>query len=286
MSSSRHSTALAPEELMQAVAKLSQFLSHSNARFSISGGAASTIIRMQFGLPQRTTNDIDLVVQPVGEVTAHSISAWLLENFPGEFVAKMQYGVTTPALIFQGHDGSVTHVEIEMFDYHTWPNRPQYNLDDPDNDCTIITINGVDVPVFSARWLLREKIRTAFERQGSTKERSDLKDACDLLQAVEANCIDLTGSEEAVQHFMDRRPQHSEMLGLKVMCPAVLGDPWTWSESADVYWGFKDGLKYLDDDVERHRFKWDEAGQVWYFSDSSGRTWYYDPQAGDLMLWT
>ncbi|KAJ4175192.1 hypothetical protein NW754_005612 [Fusarium falciforme] len=275
MSSSRHASFLTPEELLQAVAKLAQFISRSNARFSISEGAASTIIH------------IDLVIQLSGSTNADSISAWLLENFPAEFVAKTQYGVTTPVITFKRHDGSVKHVEIEMFDYHAWPNRPQYNLDDPDNDCTVTTINGVEVPGFSARWLLREKIRTAFERQGSRKERSGLDDVSILLQAVEANSADLTGNEQAVQHLMERRPRVSEMLGLKVICPVVLGDPWTWNDSAEVVWGFKgDKLKYLDADVKRHSFKWDDTSQVWYFPDPNGRVWYYDPQAGDLILWT
>ncbi|KAI8667513.1 hypothetical protein NCS56_00887900 [Fusarium sp. Ph1] len=78
MSSSRHASFLTPEELPQAAAKPAQFISRSNARFSIGGGAASTIIRMQFGLPQRTTEDIDLVIQPSGSITADSISTWLL----------------------------------------------------------------------------------------------------------------------------------------------------------------------------------------------------------------
>jgi hypothetical protein len=49
---------------MQAVSSLAQYLSQSEAQFSISGGAATSILRMQYGFAQRVTDDIDLVVQP------------------------------------------------------------------------------------------------------------------------------------------------------------------------------------------------------------------------------
>ena len=53
---------LSPQELAQAVANLARFLFESNAQFSISGGAASLLIRRQYGLPVRSTEDIDLVI--------------------------------------------------------------------------------------------------------------------------------------------------------------------------------------------------------------------------------
>lgn len=113
----------------------------------------------------------------------------------------MLYGVPIPMLAFHRADGSIRHVEIEIFDVEAWPQRPQYNLDDPDNDVTVVTVSGVQVPVFSARWLLREKITTAFERHGSRKEHTDLDDACALLDAIEPNGLDPTGREEAVRHI-------------------------------------------------------------------------------------
>jgi hypothetical protein len=197
---------------MQAVASLAQYLSQSEAQLSIRGGVATSILRMQYGFVQRVTDDIDLVVQPRGSVTAGSISHWLLENFPTAFVAKEQFGVTTPAISIQRHDGFVEHVEIEMFDVGAWPNRPQYNLDDPDNDVTVISVNGVDVPIFSARWLLREKIVTAFERQGTRKEETDLDDISILLETVDVNELDLTDLEDEVQHAVVQLPESFELL--------------------------------------------------------------------------
>lgn len=286
MSSSGRSRRLSPEELMQAVSSLAQYLSQSEAQFSISGGAATSILRMQYGFAQRVTDDIDLVVQPRGSMTAESISHWLLEKFPTAFVAKQQFGVTTPAITVQRRDGSVKHVEIEMFDVGAWPNRPQYNLDDPDNDVAVISVNGVDVPIFSARWLLREKIVTAFERQGTRKEETDLDDISILLETVDVNGLDLTDREDAVRHAVAQLPESFELLCLKVVCPGVLGEPWVWNEYAEVYWASKEQLQYLDTDLERHNFDWDPNRQVWYFSNEKGQTWFHDVDTGDLKLST
>ncbi|KAJ3463802.1 hypothetical protein MRS44_008588 [Fusarium solani] len=200
MSSSRRSRRLSPEELMQAVSSLAQYLSQSEAQFSISGGAATSILRMQYGFAQRVTDDIDLVVQP-----------------------------------------------------------PQYNLDDPDNDFTVISVNGVDVPIFSARWLLREKIVTVFERQGTRKEETDLDDISILLETVDVNELDLTDLEDEVQHAVAQLPESFELLS-----------------EGQVYWAFKEQLQYLDADLERHNFDWDPNSQVWYFSGEKSHTWFHD----------
>ncbi|CAK7267516.1 hypothetical protein SEPCBS57363_002629 [Sporothrix epigloea] len=178
---------------------------------------------MHYGLRTRITEDIDLVVRPTAGVTAESTSAKLLHDFPDAFVAKVVYGVSIPSLIVQRDDGSVKHVEIEMFDVQAWPHRPQYDLDNPDNDVTVIPVSGVGVPVFSARWLLREKIVTALGRKGSKKEETDVDDACALLEIVDAGSVNLGDHPEAVQHFLDRRPDKQSLLQLKVVCPEFLG---------------------------------------------------------------
>lgn len=284
MPRSSASRPLTPQELAQAVANLAQYLSMANARYSISGGAASMLIRMQYGLPLRSTEDIDLVVQPTASVTTESISAWLLQNYPTAFVTKTVHGVSVPALAFQRSDGTVKHIEVEIFDVNAWPQRPQYNLDNPDNDITQVSISGVEIPVFSARWLLREKIITAFERQGSRKERTDLDDACALLEVVEMNSLDLTSHEGAVQHILAQRPNARQSLELKIMCPSVLGESWIWNESAGVFWRVEgDQLRYLDAELRRHKFKWDPRTQVWYLT-VGGRSWYLS-EDDNLVFW-
>ncbi|EGX92211.1 hypothetical protein CCM_06372 [Cordyceps militaris CM01] len=217
-------TGLTLEEVEQAVATLVPYLQAAGARFSISGGAASLLIRRHHGVAARVTEDIDLVVQPSARVTAESISSYLLQAYPTVFVGKELYGTIMPALAFTRPDGSVKHVEIEIFDVSVWPQRPQYNLDDPANEVTTLCVLGVDTPVFSARWLIREKIVTAFERRGSRKEATDLDDAIALLNLVEDNSIDMTNFEDAVRHIYSSCPEDRQILELKIHCPNVLGE--------------------------------------------------------------
>ncbi|KND92247.1 hypothetical protein TOPH_03224 [Tolypocladium ophioglossoides CBS 100239] len=150
----------------------------------------------------------------------------------------------------------------------------------------MISVSGVEVPVFSARWLLREKIITAFERQGSRKELTDVNDALVLLAAVELNSLDLTSHEEAVRHILARRPEARQSLELKILCPNVLGRPWTWNEAAGVFWRLEnDQLQYLDADLQRHKFKWDSGTQVWYLT-AGGQAWFYSAEDRDIVLRT
>ncbi|KAI6777699.1 antigen [Emericellopsis cladophorae] len=250
-----------------------------------SSSGSSAMIRMQYGLPHRNTDDIDLVVQPTDSITAESISTWLLQSYPTAFVTKSVHGVLVPALRFQRSDGSVKNFEIEIFDVGAWPQRSQYDLSNPANEVVRILISGFEVPVFSARWLLREKIVTALERQGSRKERTDLEDACALVQVVDITSLDLTGHAEAVQHILTKKPDYRQQLELKIICPDVLGRSWTWNESAGVYWRLEgDQLRYMDDEVKRHKFKWEATAGVRYFKVSSG-TWYYNGDDGDIAFW-
>ena len=160
------------------------------------------------------------------------------------------------------------------------------SLDNPDNDIAMVFISGVQVPVFSPRWLLREKIVTAYERQGNRKERTDLDDAGLLLGIVEMSSVDLTSRKEAVQHILNRRPHVRGLLELKIVCPDVIGNAWAWSEGARVYWRTEtDQLRYLDSDFERHKFKWDERNGVWYFKLRKQK-WFYSAEHQDIFLWS
>jgi hypothetical protein len=74
-------------------------LNEANPVFSISDGAAASILRQKYNLEPRATEDIDLVVQPDGANNAETISAWLYTTHPDVFGKKSLYGVATPMLI-------------------------------------------------------------------------------------------------------------------------------------------------------------------------------------------
>jgi hypothetical protein len=265
---------LNPNELATAVSILAKHLQVCNVQYSIAGGAASTLLRLHYNVAPRVTEDIDLVVQPRDGLDAQGVSQTLVAYYPDTFTTKKVFGVDLPVLKFQRHDGSVVSVDIEMFDILAWPQRPQYNLNDPDNDQATITVQGVEVNVFSPRWLLREKIVTAYERAGARKEASDLTDAEALLLLVPDNCLDLSTRDDAVQHVLSQMPENETLLQLKIYCPNVLGA--TWNGESGIYWRIEnDGPWYLNG-LTRHRFLWDEETSQWYLNDANGGVWWID----------
>jgi hypothetical protein len=149
----------------------------------------------------------------------------------------------------------------------------------------MVSVDGMSVPIFSARWQLREKIVTAYERQASGKAKSDLADAVTLLGLVDDGSLDLTQQWQAVQHFLSARPGERELLQIKVKCLRVLGDPWVWNEEAQVYFRFENNAPwYLDESLERHKFLWNEDAKVYYINNAAGVAfWVRD---GQLVHWT
>lgn len=273
---------LVPEELAQAVAILAQCLLQARIRFSISGGAATMLTRMEYGLGVRSTEDIDLVVQPRGDMNAETIAPYLFQHHPTVFAPRILFGTSIPTLAFIRADETIIYIDIEIFDILGWPQRPQYNLDDPDNDTTIISVAGVDIPVFSLRWLLREKIVTAFDRKGSRKEQTDINDANALLEIIAPNTLDLTNHENATRYIYVNYPNLRRMLELKVICRNVLGEPWKWNEAASVFWRMNGGeLQYIDADFGRHEFNWDRAAKFWYLN-TRGQCWGYNKKIDDI----
>ncbi|RYP79532.1 hypothetical protein DL769_002919 [Monosporascus sp. CRB-8-3] len=277
---------ITPNELSRAAATLAYYLNQAGVTFSISGGAAGSLLRQWYNMERRATDDIDLVVQPDNNFNAETISKWLYETYPDAFSKKTVYGVSLPTLVFVKDDGSKVHIDIEIFDVGAWPQRPQYDLSNATNERITVTVDGVSVPIFGATWQLREKIVTAYERQGSNKERTDLDDAEVLLDLVQDNVLDLTQHEEAVRHFVTKRPGSRRLLQLKVYCPAVLGDPWTWYEEARVYFRFEGNIpKYLDETLRCHDLKWDKDNGVYYLTSATGLVFWVN-EAYQLVRWT
>ncbi|KAJ5971274.1 uncharacterized protein N7479_001192 [Penicillium vulpinum] len=66
--------------------------------------------------------------------------------------------------------GQIRLVELEVFDQRSWPIRPQYDLQ-----------VAIRVPrqAFSAEWIIREKIRSQYQRHGA-KQAVDLQDVENL----------------------------------------------------------------------------------------------------------
>ncbi|KAI1120015.1 hypothetical protein F5Y10DRAFT_290448 [Nemania abortiva] len=266
------STPISPKELSRAVSILAWHLNEGGVTFTISGDAGNSLLQESLGQFRRTTQEIDLVVQPdpAHNISAQTVSQWLLSKDPAVFAQKMLYGVPMPALIFIKDDKSTAYVDIQVFDVSVWPDRPQYDLSNPANEQVMLMVNNVPVRVFAASWQLREKIVTAYERQGSQKMKTDLDDAEGLLSIVGYNALDMIQHEDAVLHMLTKRPRSRELLQIKISCPAILGDPWTWYQEAYVFVRFEEGTPwYLDGNLRRHQFKWDEQNELYYLYTAS-----------------
>ncbi|EEP75660.1 hypothetical protein UREG_00506 [Uncinocarpus reesii 1704] len=164
-------------DLKTAVSVIAQRLDSMNIDYAIMGGAAACLLS---GDSTRRTDDVDFVIQVDDRgITADRLTAQLLKSFPSDFEGVSQFGHIIPAYKLRLPDGAVHLVELEVFDYQSWPQRPQYNLKTATRK--ELNINGQMIKVFSPEWLLREKILSQYQRQGSPKERSDIQDIANML---------------------------------------------------------------------------------------------------------
>ncbi|KXJ85679.1 hypothetical protein Micbo1qcDRAFT_110055, partial [Microdochium bolleyi] len=216
---------LKPKELVEAARILARCLDLGSISYSISGGAANSLFLQSTGAVPRVTEDIDLVVQPADGITAEFVAKWLYTKFPEQFGFKLVYGCEIPVLHLTRKDKPTKDVEIEIFDVEMWPQRPQYDLSNSNNEVITLHFSGQRVNVFSGHWQLREKIVTAYERQHQQKHETDVADVESLLGVLppSSNIIDLSTYAEAVQFVVDKLPQHRTALEFLVYCPAVLG---------------------------------------------------------------
>ncbi|KAJ5481481.1 hypothetical protein N7475_000293 [Penicillium sp. IBT 31633x] len=131
-----------PEQLMSVASTLAQRLDTLRIDYAIMGGAAVYLLTRN---PTRWTEDVDLVIHvDQRQITADRLTAQLLTSFPSDFGS-------TPFAGKQRATGG-----LEVFDYQSWPHRPQYDLRTASR--RTLTINGYPVKTFSPEWILREKI--------------------------------------------------------------------------------------------------------------------------------
>ena len=226
---------LQPTDLKTAASALAQKLDSLSIDYAIMGGAAACLLTND---PGRTTEDIDLVIHVDDErmITADRLIGLLLTSFPAEFVGISQFGHTVPAYKLcrrpedadADADGAVQLVQLEFFDYKSWPQRPQYR-DIQAATRKTLNIQGQAVKVFGPEWILREKIVVQYQRQGSVKEESDIRDIVNMIPLAVAGRpeLDFDGDDNsqdlraALENFVQKRPGLVRALKAKVKCSAV-----------------------------------------------------------------
>ncbi|ETS85587.1 hypothetical protein PFICI_03612 [Pestalotiopsis fici W106-1] len=228
------SAQLTPEELVEVAQKISELLG-GKVKFAVIGGAACSLVRVASDAEYRGTSDLDLVIQPNKSYNAEVISNWLVQKHPKIIRSVEQFGVRIPAIpIYRGKDEYL--VEIEIFDVEAWPNRQQYNIaDTASNPMTTLTFSPDQysgssgdwkIPVMHPVWLLREKILSQYEREGSVKERTDISDLQIMLQVVDPKSLVLSAHNHvtALQNLMAKRPDLINKLRRAIVCYPVFGD--------------------------------------------------------------
>jgi len=217
-------TTLTQLQLESVVSKLAQRLDGLRIDYAIMGGAAVCLLAQD---PARRTEDVDLVIDVDQRmITADRLSTQLLTLYPSEFSPVNQYGCMVPAYKLSTPDGGFLPVEIEIFDHQSWPNRPQYNMQTASR--RTINVNGHVVNTFSPEWILREKILSQHQRQGSPKEATDIRDVVSMLRRVtpgkpELNFDHDQNLKNALSNLLQKRPALGQRLKEKISCTAVFG---------------------------------------------------------------
>ena len=106
-------------------------------------------------------------------ITADRLTTQLLTSYSSRFGPINQHGNTILGYKLAVSGGATLLVQLEVFDYPSWPQRPQYNIQTAGR--SILTVAGHPVKIFSPEWMLREKILSQYQRRGSDKEATDLR---------------------------------------------------------------------------------------------------------------
>ncbi|BCR90306.1 nucleotidyl transferase AbiEii/AbiGii toxin family protein [Aspergillus chevalieri] len=188
------------------------------------GGAAVCLLTHD---PNRRTEDVDLVIHvDQRQITADRLTTQLLTSFPSDFGPVNQFGHIIPAYRLRLPGGKEQLVELEVFDYQSWPQRPQYNLQTASR--RTLTINGYPVKTFSPEWILREKILSQYQRQGP-KAQTDIRDVERLIIFAVPGTpeLDFSHTEElkaALADLLKNWPGMQQALKQKINCPAIFNN--------------------------------------------------------------
>lgn len=214
---------LSHEDLRTVVSALAQKLDSLNVDYAIMGGAATCLLSSD---PSRRTEDVDLVIHVDHRmITADRLTTQLLISFPSDFEGVSQFGHIIPAYkLRRGSGGAAQLVELEVFDFKNWPQRPQYNIQAATRKT--LNINGRGVKVFAPEWILREKILSQYQRQGGAKEATDIRDIISMVPlAVPGRPeLDFNQSQElqtALANLVQKRPALAQALKARIKCSTV-----------------------------------------------------------------
>ncbi|KAJ5593206.1 hypothetical protein N7537_010110 [Penicillium hordei] len=216
--------ALLQPQLELAIATVAECLDSLQVDYAFMGGAAACVTAPD---PSRRTEDVDLVIHvDQRSITADVLTQTLVNSFPSDFGSVSQYGHIIPAYQLRLPGGAIRLVEVEIFDYERWPNRPQYNLQTASRVTKFV--NGYPVKLFSPEWLTREKILSQHQRQGF-KHATDIRDVSRLMRYCKPQTPELNFDQDpelqrALSSILAERPRLRSGLRRIITCREIFGN--------------------------------------------------------------
>lgn len=213
---------LTDQQLRIVVVELSQTLDALQTDYALMGGAA---VCLTVNNPNRMTEDVDLVIHVDQRmITADRLTTELLTKYPSKFAPVHLFGHTIPGYRLLLPGGIIRVVVLEIFDFYSWPQRPQYNLQTASRRTW--NINGYPVKMFSPEWILREKILSQYERQGSAKQATDIFDLMSIMPFAipgkpEMNFENDQQLRNALSYLLQKHPELTTRLKEKINCVDV-----------------------------------------------------------------
>lgn len=196
-----------------------------------------------YGLPQRLTADINLIIQPdlryafIAEEVAQMLCS---VGFSNDFAVKRVSGVDIPQVrVMRGAKEVLLDVEV-LDHYVRAERRVDYDLRLSENKPINLTIEayfnkqpnvqayGHDVFLLNAPWILRQKILTWNEMKGLQRARDklDIETLCDVLNA-ENKTLKMNSEKDVkkLKAFLKEFDNDPMVLGSVIDCPEAFG-PW------------------------------------------------------------
>lgn len=120
---------LTDQQLKMVVVELAQTLDELQIDYAMMGGAAFCLT---VNNPNRITEDVDLAIQVDQRmITADRLTTELLTKYPSKFAPVDLFSHTIPGYRLLLPVGITRVVVLELFDFYSWPQPPQYTFRQP-----------------------------------------------------------------------------------------------------------------------------------------------------------